>query len=263
MASRYWFSGTSGQNAVFAGDFSESPPRIGNIRRLTLDERTNYPHAWTRDSHEVIFESNRNGNYDLFKQDVDKRTAEPIVATPLTEILPQLGPDGRCVLYLARVAGGKHLDAKLMRVPVDGGTPEEVPIGGPLDEFRCALGEGKRCVLRTTVQGDYYAFHDLDPIRSKGRELARTKWIPGILRDWNISPDSTQVAIPDHDSREARIRVVDLERRPNHASEREIVLAGLTDVRGLVWAAAGHGWFVSVDTTVGNRLLYVWSDGRF
>lgn len=253
----------SGQNAVFFGDFSQSPPRIGNIRRLTLDERTNYPHAWTRDSREVIFESNRNGNYDLFKQDVDKRTAEPIVATPLTEILPQLGPDGRSVLYLARVAGGKHLDAKLMRVPVDGGTPEEVPIGGPLDEFRCALGEGKRCVLRTTAQGDYYALHDLDPIRGKGRELAHTKWIPGILGDWDISPDGTQVAIPDHDSREARIRVVDLERRPNRASEREIVLVGLTDLRGLVWAADGHGWFVSVDTTVGNRLLYVWPDGRF
>ncbi|MDQ6705284.1 MAG: hypothetical protein M3Z85_04880, partial [Acidobacteriota bacterium] len=184
-------------------------------------------------------------------------------ATPLTEILPQLGPDGRWVLYLARIAGGRHLDAKLMRVPVEGGTPEEVPIGGPLDEFRCALDGGKRCVLRTTAHGDSYAFHDLDPIRGKGRELARTKWIPGILGDWDISPDGTQIAIPNHDSREARIRVVDLEPRPKRASEREIVLVGLTDLRGLVWAADGHGWFVSVDTTVGNRLLYVWPDGRF
>jgi hypothetical protein len=41
------------------------------------------------------------------------------------------------------------------------------------------------------------------------------------------------------------------------------VLAGLTDIRGLVWAADGRGWFVSIDTTVGNRLLYVYLDGRF
>ena len=34
-------------------------------------------------------------------------------------------------------------------------------------------------------------------------------------------------------------------------------------VRGLVWAADGQGWFVSVDTTVGNQLLYVYLDGRF
>ncbi len=253
-----------GQNTIFVGDFSLSPPRIDNIRRLTLDERTNYPHAWTRDNREVIFESNRrNGNYDLFKQDIDKRTAEPIVATPLTEILPQMGPDGRWVLYLARIAGGRHLDAKLMRVPVDGGTPEEVPIGGPLDEFRCALGQGKRCVLRTTAEGDHYAFYDLDPIRGKGRELARTKWIPEVLGDWDISPDGTQVAIPDHDPRDARIRILNLERGPNDAREREVVLPGLTDLRGLVWAADGRGWFVSVDTSVGKRLLYVWPDGRF
>jgi hypothetical protein len=41
-----------------------------------------------------------------------------------------------------------------------------------------------------------------------------------------------------------------------------VVLAGLTDLRALVWAAGGQGWFVSVDTTVGNELLYVYRDGR-
>jgi hypothetical protein len=150
-----------------------------------------------------------------------------------------------------------------MRVPVEGGTPEEVPIGGPLDEFRCALDRGKRCVLRTTVRGEYYAYYDLDPLRGKGRELARTKWIPGILGDWDVSPDGKHVAIPNHDSRDARIRVVALEAGPNDSRERELVLPGLTDIRGLVWAADGQGWFVSVDTTVGNRLLYVYQDGQF
>jgi hypothetical protein len=42
-----------------------------------------------------------------------------------------------------------------------------------------------------------------------------------------------------------------------------MVLPGLTNIRGLVWAADGQGWFVSVDTTVGNRLLYVYQDGQF
>jgi hypothetical protein len=37
----------------------------------------------------------------------------------------------------------------------------------------------------------------------------------------------------------------------------------LTDLRGLVYSADGKAWFVSVDTTVGNRLLYVHPDGSF
>lgn len=259
----------SGQNSVFVGDLDQPPPRISNVRRLTLDAQSNYPHAWTADSRAVIFESNRSGSFDLFKQGIDQRTPKAIVATPLTEILPQLTPDGRFVLYAARPLESeqpwyyKPGTYKLMRVPVEGGTPQEVSVGGPLDEFRCALGAGKRCVLRTTVPGEWRTYYDLDAERGRGRELARTKWSVEVLGDWDISPDGTQVAIPNHDSREARIRVVSLEPKPNQQREREVVLAGVTDLRGLVWAADGRGWFVSVDTTVGNRLLYVYLDGRF
>ena len=257
------------QNSVFVGDFNQSPPGISNVRRLTLDEQTNYPHAWTRDSGAVIFESNRRGTYDLFKQGINQRTPDVIVATPLTEMLPQLAPDGHFVLYDARPREGEQPWyyrpglSKLMRVPVEGGTPQEVPIDGPLDEFRCALGPGKRCVLRTTVPGQWRTYYDLDPVRGKGPELARTRWSFELLGDWDISPDGLQVAIPNHDSRQARIRVVSLEPKPNQPSEREVVIPGVADLRGLVWAADGQGWFVSVDTTVGNQLLYVYVDGRF
>jgi len=171
--------------AVFVADFDPLPPRFHNIHRLTLDERTNYPHAWTADNRAVIFESDRNGNFDLFKQYTDRRTPEPIVATPLTEILPQLSPDGHFVLYAARPLENqkpwfyKPNTYKLMRVPVDGGAPAEVPIGGALDEFRCAAGT--RCVLRTTVRGEYRAYYDLHPLYGKGRELARTKWSDELL----------------------------------------------------------------------------------
>jgi hypothetical protein len=258
----------SEHNAVFVGDFDASPPRIHNTHRLTFDERTNYPHAWTADNRAVIFESDRSGNFDLFKQYTDRRTPEPIVATPLTELLPQLSPDGRFVLYAARPLENqkpwfyKPRTYKLMRVPVDGGTPAEVPIGGVLDEFRCALGPGTRCVLRTTVPGEYRAYYDLHPLHGKGGELARTKWSAEWLGDWDVSPDGNFVAIPNHDWRTAQIRVIALQPGRDKPTERHLTLAGLTNLRGLVWAADGSGWFVSVNTAIGNRLLYVFLDGR-
>jgi eukaryotic-like serine/threonine-protein kinase len=78
-----------------------------------------------------------------------------------------------------------------------------------------------------------------------------------------MPPDGKYVAFPHHDSHEARIRVVALEPRPHDSREREVELKGLTNIRGLVWSADPYAWFVSVDTTVGNRLLYVRLDGRF
>jgi eukaryotic-like serine/threonine-protein kinase len=255
------------QNSVFVGDFDQPPPRISNVRRLTLDDQTNYPHAWTADSRAVIFESNRSGGYDLFTQAIDQRTPKVVVATPMTEVLPQLGPDGHFLLYASRPpqkpAYYKVGMYKLMRVPVEGGTPQQVPINGPLDEFRCALQAGKRCVLRTTAEGKWRIFYDLDPVRGRGPELARTKWSVEVLWDWDISPDGTQVAIPNHDSRQARIRVVSLEAEPAQPREREVVLPGLANLSSLTWAADGQGWFVSVNTTVGAQAFYVYLDGRF
>jgi hypothetical protein len=185
---------------------------------------------------------------------------ETLVTTPLTEILPQTTPDGRFVLYAARPPEReqpwfyKPRTYKLMCVPVNGGTPTEVPIGGLLDEFRCALGAGQRCVLRATLPEGYRAFYDLEAISGKGRELARTKTALEYLGDWDVSPEGKYLAIPNHDPREARIRVVALEPRPNDVREWEVGLAGVANLRGLVWAADGGGWFVSVDTTVGNRI---------
>jgi hypothetical protein len=200
----------SDQNTVFVADFDERLPRISGFRRLTFDERAGYPHAWTADSNSVIFESISNGTWDLFKQRIDQRTPQTLVATPAMEVMPHLAPDGRWVMYSAatKIERGAY---KLMRVPVEGGTPQEVPVRGPWDEFHCALGAGTRCVLRTIIGHEYYVFYDLDPLRGQGRELARTRWIPNVTEDWDISPDGTQVAIPNHNSHEARIRVVKLQ----------------------------------------------------
>src|SRR5439155_5380368 len=68
-------------------------------RRLTLDERDDEPAAWTPDSKAVIFSSNRSGNYDIFKQTLDKDTAEPVVATPQVESVPRLSCDGSWIVY--------------------------------------------------------------------------------------------------------------------------------------------------------------------
>src|SRR6185312_1397018 len=140
------------------------------------------------------------------------------------------------------------------------------PIGGPqgetLDEFRCAAG-GSRCVLRTAVAGQYLAFHELDPVRGRGRELARTAWSQTILGDWDLSADGMRVAIPNHYSRDARIRIVSLEPRPNQPKERELKVPGLSDLKGAVWAADGSGWFVTSDTEIGIQMFFVFPDGRF
>jgi Tol biopolymer transport system component len=248
----------SNQDAVFIADFSHSPPRLSNAYKLTLDERSNFPHAWTADGRSVIFESDRGGSWDIFRQRIDSHTPEAIVASPRTwDVLPQLTPDGNSVLYAVGLPDHEGPPYSLMRVSLDGGNAEPVFTDGPLEEFQCALHA--RCVLRTSMGRQYYVFHELDPVRGIGKELARTAWFPSVLGEWNLAASGTEVAIPDHRSRSARIRIVSWK---EGLRESEVEAPGLGDLSEVNWAADGTGWFVTVETSIGTRLEYLQRDGR-
>lgn len=248
--------------SIFVADFQRAKLEFSNFHRLTLDESDNYPHAWTPDSRYVIFESNRaTPSYDLFKQSVTQRVPESIITTrKRLEVLPQLAPDGKTILFASNAGEGDPY--RLMRVPLAGGTWEEVPGAGTLDEFRCSTGSKGRCVIRTKVGRKEMIYSELDPQRGTGKELARTSWMPTMLADWDVSPDGNSVAQPNHDSRSARIRIIRLNAQNSEEREREVEIPGLTHLSVVTWAADGSGWFVSSDTTIGRRMYFYDPRGR-
>jgi DNA-binding winged helix-turn-helix (wHTH) protein/Tol biopolymer transport system component len=64
------------QPQAFIAEFEAGSPRLKpSRRRLTLDANGNVAEAWTSDSKAVLFVSNRNGTWRLFKQNIDETTA--------------------------------------------------------------------------------------------------------------------------------------------------------------------------------------------
>jgi Tol biopolymer transport system component len=240
-------------------------PRLLNIRRLTFSQGEEFPHAWTADSRQIIFESTRNGPYDLYRQRIDRRESEPLVVSPVSKVLAQMSPDGQWILY-HEIRWQQKIDAwqsnRVMRIPVEGGTPEPVLTNTNIQgEFRCGIQPGARCVLRA-VERDQFVFYELDALRGQGNELARTGWSPTIVGDWDLSPDGSQVAIPNHDSRDARIRLVALDQEGIRIGEKTVTIGGLTNLNGVVWAADGGGWYVSTRMASGGLLTFVDLQGR-
>ncbi len=229
------------------------PMRFLNIRTLTSDD--DYPHGWTPDSRELIFESARKGNFNLYRQALDATEAKPLVLSPGENVLAQVTPDGQWVLYRSTENGVR----RLMRVPLRGGRPEAVPIDGAWNEYRCPSRRSKPCVLRT-IENDQFIFQELDPVRGRGGELGRTVWSPTLVGDWDISPDGDEAAIPDHEIRQAKIRFVPLGKGPRRMEETTLTLPGPERLFGVQWAADGEGWFVSVgrvNTSGGPDLCYL------
>jgi Tol biopolymer transport system component len=205
-----------------------------NIRRLTFMLADEYPHAWTPDNDAVIFESSRSGTFGLFRQKIDEQEPEPLVLSKADNVLAQVSPDGKWVLY--REDREKGTKRRFMRLPMNGGTPEPLPGTENVADFHCGQQPGSRCVLRST-ENDKFVFYELDPLRGRGRELARTAWSPTVVGDWDISPDSRFAAIPNHDPQTAIVRVISLDRSRADAAERAVTLNGLKNLDDLVWAA--------------------------
>lgn len=223
--------------------------KLSRPRPLTQEITFNFPHAWTADSEAVIFESIRSGNEDLFLQAPGQREAETIVAEKGDEVMAQVSPDGRSVLYCWYPAAPlrSHLDQhKLMQAPISrGGTGREVPIGGDLDEFRCSIpGYGTRCVLRVS-KPDEQIYYDLDPVRGTGPELGRSKTVSKIMGAWALSADGMRVAIPDFGRPGEFVELV-LSQDSGARSESRVTLKGVGPVHGMNPFPGKPGWLLTL-----------------
>ncbi len=233
-------------------------PRFNRIRRLTFSDADEYPHAWTPDDRSLIFESSRNGNSDLFRQEINGSEAQPLVLSDRYKALPRITPDGKWIFYNEQTPTNRW---NLMGFPIEGGPAKILRANRPVQgEFACALGTAGRCVTRT-VQNGQFLFRDLNSDGGAGRELAKTAWTPAIVGDWDISPDGSEIAIPNHDPRNANIRLVPLDARAG-TPEKVVTVKTLKNLSGVVWAADGKGWYVAVGDAHRGVLYYVNLEGK-
>jgi eukaryotic-like serine/threonine-protein kinase len=245
---------------IYVADLPPAPqdPRFTRIRRLTFSDADEYPHAWTPDGQSLIFESSRNGNSDLFRQEINQNEAQPLVLSDRFKALPRITPNGKWIFYNEETPTNKW---NVMGFPMEGGPAKSLLANQPVQgEFGCALGAAGRCVTRTVQNGQFF-FWDLNSAGGKGRELAKTAWSPAIVADWDISPNGSQVAIPNHDPRKASIRLVPLDERAG-SSEKIVTVRTLKNLTGVVWAANGKGWYVAVSDANRGVLYYVDLEGR-
>jgi DNA-binding winged helix-turn-helix (wHTH) protein/Tol biopolymer transport system component len=160
-------------------------------RRLTLDTNESLATAWTADSKAVLFVSDRNGTWKLFKQNIDETTAEVLVEGR-SMCFPRLSADGLQVLYLVESQQGDHsLPASLMSKPLAGGPPRLVLRENGINNYQCARAPSQLCIFSKHVGSDYI-LASFDPEKGPGREITR---IPSGGSYWSLSPDGSRLAL--------------------------------------------------------------------
>ena len=111
------------QPDVYVARIEANGTKLQAPRLLTLDERQDLPWAWTPDSKQVIFGSDRDGSFHLFRQSPGQTTPELLVGGKEPSMLPRLTPDGKAIVYFqyspsfAARATGSHVPPFALRRP--------------------------------------------------------------------------------------------------------------------------------------------------
>jgi eukaryotic-like serine/threonine-protein kinase len=245
---------------VFVADLEDDGRRLSNDRRLTLGG-SDYAHAWTPDSQAVVFESQRNGRFNIFKQRLDQRVAEPLVAGREYAGYGRFSPDGAWLLYF--LGGLDQHQQRLVRTPASGG-PSELVIQSPeLKNYYCTPPAANLCVAGEREQNSlvFYAFDPTQKLPPGGiphsglRELARTDYNPS---DWGLSPDGSSIAMVRPDNREGRVHIISLAGRGHAVPAHDVLVQGWTNLFNLNWAADGKGWYIcNAPVAGGSTFLHV------
>jgi Tol biopolymer transport system component len=271
---RFVFLNGRSQSDVYVGELTDRGSTMQSPRRLTLDERNDWPGGWSLDSKTVLLYSDRNGNFDIFRQGLSSPNAVPVVTGTEEKRSPQTSPDGKWLLYTQwpKAAGRAEPDSgKLMRVPLGGGPPEPLldfkgyngiramkpsPNLVSFPSFRCPTHGGGLCVLAEVREKDL-VFTAFDPLQGRRAEVLR---VPrdSDFRSWDLSPDGSRVALSVFDLKAGDVRIFPLD----GGAPQTLSAMPWAQLLTVAWAADGRSLFLSSNTTRGTSVVRMDSAGR-
>lgn len=237
---RVSFLKVSTQDDVYVA-MLKGPGKIDIPRRLTLDDRSDRPTDWTPDSKSILFYSDRNGTFDIFKQDIDSDTAEMIVGGPGNQRGPRIASEIGMMAYVDR-------DSQIMRIPLSGGPPQSV-------------GQVKGQILGMACWPDGYCVNlndeQLIAVDLKNKKLGNVLTPPCQPVHSVVRASGELMGILCHSP--SRVMYMPREGGPH----TEIQLEGDPLLNSLTWAVDGKGFYAGVIIpNMGSELRYFDLQGR-
>jgi len=242
--------------SVYLGTLAAHGTRLLAKKRLTLDESASLVFSWTPDSKAVLFNSNRNGTPEIFKQATDQPVAESLMTSAERLSQPRVTPDGSEILYIsAPKSPGPETPTSIFAIPIGGGTPRLVLKDLRIWNMQCARLPSTMCLYSIT-KGNTNETFQFDVKR--GKSTAAPQIDPRC--SWSLSPDGSQVAIlAVYNFNQETIRL----RSTSTGKTRDLVVKGWNGLGGIDWSADGRSLLATwYDHGRESALLNITLDGR-
>jgi len=249
---RLAFVKSGSQGDVYVGQLDRRTMQLQEPRRLTLDDHNDWPAAWTEDGKQVLFYSDRNGNFDIFRQAAGSSLPEEVVGGPDDKTEPQLSSAGWLLYWDSEHAGGQM---RLMAAKAAGATPVkilEAPLGSV---FHCARSKNI-CALSEPAAGEkQMMFTQFDLETGARREVFRLPGMPEAMPAWALAADGAGIAVAMIGELGTQLRIQPLA----SGKSRDFIIKGRTVTGITAW---GTGWLLTGASLRGNELLYLNEKGE-
>jgi Tol biopolymer transport system component len=223
---------------VYVAPFSASAPRPLTPRRLTLDDANDYPFDWTPDSKAVLFISDRNGTRNIYRQEIDKTTAEMLSVGPENKVLCRLSPDGTQLLYTTATPASSA-PVTLLRIALKGGPTQRLLEASGLNNFQCSRSPATVCAM-SQQEKNGLILSRFDPLSGKSTPIQTLE--SGGIYNWSLTPDGTQIAVV------------------NVNAGGRIKLLPISGVAGRTLEIKNWSGFISVDWAADSKSLFISSN---
>jgi len=173
-------SSRTGSADLFALDPSAPTQEPVQVTAVASNEAMG---GWSPDGAQVVFVSDRDGNYELYVSDADGLNARRVTNTPdVSELSPEWTPDGRQIVYAAQGAGGR---AQIWIVNADGTGARSLTSDAQGANLDPAVSPDGRLIAFTSTRDGNYDIYVMDRDGSNARPMlvsplkeSKPAWFP-------------------------------------------------------------------------------------
>jgi DNA-binding winged helix-turn-helix (wHTH) protein/Tol biopolymer transport system component len=241
---------------VYVAQVDPRTASLDQVQRLTLDESASRPYEWTPDGGALLYISNRDGEFHIFRQKLGAASPELLVDGHDNPNILRLNPDGTQILYsseairagssgsapVAHTDGFNREKVRLMRAPVGGGVGRLFLEADGINNFQCARAPATLCLFSRFTTGAL-GFVRFDSATGQTESFFETADPGWQAYNWTLSPDGKLLALCKEAqvSLDTEIRLVPTDGSP----ERRLPVHEWVGISAIDWAADGRSFWAS------------------
>jgi Tol biopolymer transport system component/DNA-binding winged helix-turn-helix (wHTH) protein len=251
---------------VYLAQVDPKTKSLEQLERLTLDESVSRPYEWTPDGSALLYISNRDGEFHIFRQRLGAASPELLVDGHDNPNIMRLNPDDTQILYMSEAsragrtgtspaehtAGFDREKVRIMAAPIAGGVGKTILEADGMNNFQCARAPSTYCLFSKFTK-DALSFVQFDSATGEIKDFFQTNDSGWQNYNWTLSPDGKTVALckDGRVSLDTEIRLVPTD----GGAERKIRLTEWISVSAIDWAADGKSFWASATMRGENRAL--------